>query len=158
MTNRNSLSLNNPSSVNSEDILTKKNLFCKNTEFEKLENKVTKNTPDTRPRKFKKDQSKRSSVYATQTENLSTCRNYTVINELTTSDYFGEISVLTKLPATATIHVVSHTICCELSEGDFQEFVNNFIDCKMKIEEKIHSYSDSYFRRLHRIMHNVPYL
>lgn len=139
-------------------MLDKKNLFYKNAEFEKLENKATKNTPETRPRSFKKIKSKRSIVYTNQTEGLRANKNYTVINELTTSDYFGEISVLTKLPATATIHVVSHTVCCELSSHDFQEFVNNFSDCKMKIEKKIHSYSDSYFRRLHRIMGNIPYL
>lgn len=37
--------------------------------------------------------------------------NYTVINELSKSNHFGEISVLTNLPVTATIHVVSTTIC-----------------------------------------------
>jgi hypothetical protein len=37
-------------------------------------------------------------------------KKYTIINELSKSDYFGEISIMTKIPATATIHVVAHTI------------------------------------------------
>jgi CRP-like cAMP-binding protein len=37
-------------------------------------------------------------------------KNYTVVNELSPSSYFGEISVLTNLPVTASIHTVSDVV------------------------------------------------
>ena len=40
--------------------------------------------------------------------------DHKVINELSQGDYFGEISLLTKLPPTASIHVISNTICFKL--------------------------------------------
>ena len=37
--------------------------------------------------------------------------NHHVINELSAGEYFGELSLISNLPATSTIHVVNSTIC-----------------------------------------------
>ena len=57
------------------------------------------------PLKFNKANFGYSSFFKSQES-----KQYTIINELSRSDYFGEISIMTKLPATATICVVANTI------------------------------------------------
>jgi len=37
-------------------------------------------------------------------------KNYAVMNELKNGNYFGEISLLTNLSVTASIHTVSNTV------------------------------------------------
>jgi hypothetical protein len=65
---------------------------------------IEKQVPETSI-KFKKENLEYSSFAKPQNS-----KQYTIINELSKSDYFGEISIMTKLPATATIHVVANTI------------------------------------------------
>ena len=85
--------------------------------------KHSKKLPKEEPVKFDKAKFGKSSFTIAQDS-----KHYTIINELSKSDYFGEISILTKLPATATIHVVANTICCSLERDKFMEFMSTFSD------------------------------
>lgn len=84
-------------------------------------------------------------------------KGHKVINELSQSDYFGEVSLLTNLPPTASINVISKAICYKLKRASFLQFLDNFKDCKTKIMEHIHSYQDIYFKRLHKIIKQVHF-
>ena len=53
-------------------------------------------------------------------------KRYKIINELEKGDYFGEISLITNLPITASIHTINMTICGVLTKENFMEFLNNF--------------------------------
>ena len=53
--------------------------------------------------------SRRSQVYELDGQNYHE-ENYRIINELSTSDYFGEVSLITNLPVTATVHAISNII------------------------------------------------
>lgn len=83
---------------------------------------------------------------------------YKIINELSKSDYFGEISLLTKLPVTSTVRTVSCTTLCTLTKPHFLQFVDNFLDCKEKLQKRQKSYNDNFFLALHRVLQNVPYI
>ena len=43
-------------------------------------------------------------------------KNYTTLNELGVGDYFGEISLMSKLPATASVHTAANTILVKLDK------------------------------------------
>ena len=45
---------------------------------------------------------------------IDATKNYTVLNELSIGSYFGEISALTNLPVTASVHTASNTICARI--------------------------------------------
>jgi CRP-like cAMP-binding protein len=108
-----------------------------------------KNTPEMNFQLKRRISMKSSKTYAPlESQN----KNYNIVNELSVSDYFGEISVLKDSLVTASIHVISHTICCEITQKDFSDFVENYSDCKQKLEAKIHTYMDSYFKDLHRLI------
>lgn len=98
------------SSIKSEDLLNSRNLARKSQPSKLLipnSNDVmetSKHIPET-PIKFNNENFGYSSFAKPQNN-----KQYTIINELSKSDYFGEISIMTKLPATATIHVVANTI------------------------------------------------
>lgn len=59
---------------------------------------------------FIKDLQERSEKKSPKDEPEKTKDRYKIINELSKSDYFGEISLMTKLPVTATIRAVSSTV------------------------------------------------
>ena len=125
--------------------------------FQTSKNKTFKNTPETNSRTALKRQDKGIDS-RTFDGNTKKMKNYKVINEMKEGDYFGEISVMTNHPATASIHTVALTVCCEIQKDHFLSFVNDFSDWKKKILDKIHTYSDQHFRDLHKIIRNVPYL
>ena len=90
------------------------------------------------------NRSRRSEIYEFD-EKDDNKENYKIINELSTSDYFGEVSLITNLPVTATVHAISNTIWWEMSKENFLNFLNNFTDSKQRIENRIQNYSDNFF-------------
>lgn len=58
---------------------------------------------------FTDNKTMRNSII-TKFSGLNKARNYTGLNELEAGDYFGEISLLSKLPITASVHTVSNSI------------------------------------------------
>ena len=91
--------------------------------------------------------------------NLSKCdANYKVIKELTSGDYFGELSVLTNLPITWTIHSINNMIVSTIEKEDFIKFLDDFGTCKTIINNKMYEYNDSYFQSLHKLIENIPVL
>lgn len=90
------------------------------------------------------NRSLRSQVYCYENQNENE-ENYKIINELSVSDYFGEVSLITNLPATATVHAISNTIWWEMSKQDFINFLDNFTDSRQRIENRIQNYSDNFF-------------
>ncbi|CAI2370102.1 unnamed protein product [Moneuplotes crassus] len=78
-----------------------------------------------------------------------------VINELSCGQYFGEISLLTRLPPTASIHVISTSICFKLRREKFNEFLDNCPDCKRKIKKNIFNYNDFYFKQMHKMVKHI---
>jgi len=76
-------------------------------------------------------------------------KNYTIINELGEGKYFGEISLLTNLPITATIHWISDVICGHLSKEAFLRFVDDFPEWKSQLSDTT-KYNDFFFQSLHK--------
>lgn len=156
LVSENLFSENHISSINSEDVLKEKGLSLKQQKdsFESNVKKIhRKKTPETSSRLRRQ-----KTIRSVLRDKSLFKKNYQVINELSAGNYFGEISVMTQLPATASIHAVSKSICCRISKKDFLAFIDNFSDCKSRLYSRIHEYTDSYFRFLHRIMSEVPYI
>lgn len=81
-----------------------------------------------------------------------------MIKELTNGDYFGEISLLTNLPVTCTIHTVSSMTIASIPKDLFIKFLDDFWTCKKSIYDKIEAYNDSYFLSLHKLIQGVTHL
>lgn len=88
---------------------------------------------------------------------MSESSGHKVINELSESKYFGEISCLTNLPATASIHVISHSTWFRLKKEQFSQFLENFNEWKTVVYETMYNYSDFYFKRTLKILKKVSY-
>ena len=84
-------------------------------------------------------------------------KRYKIINELEKENYFGEISLITNLPITASVHTVDLTICGVLSKEAFSEFLSNFQAAQREIMRKIYSYDDIYFNTLHSIIMSIKW-
>ena len=84
--------------------------------------------------------------------------NYKVVKELTNGDYFGEISLLTNLPVTCSIHSISNMIVSTIQREDMIKFLDDFQTWKIKIQDKMYEYNDSYFQSLHRLIESIPWL
>ena len=82
--------------------------------------------------------------------------NYTVINELEMGDYFGEISWLTNLSVTASIHTVSKTICGRLNKEALAEYLK-YNDSKIKMYKRMYKYNDPFFQTLIKWVKNIPF-
>lgn len=85
-------------------------------------------------------------------------RDYTVVNEIEKGSYFGEISLLTNLSCTASIHTVSNSICGRMSKEALFNFFHVYNDSKKKMEEQMYKYKDVFFQSLTKIVKNVPFL
>jgi len=55
-------------------------------------------------------------------------KKYKNIANLTAGNFFGEISMLTKLPVTSTIVCTERSICGYISKENFDKFMENFPD------------------------------
>ena len=85
-------------------------------------------------------------------------RNFTMVNELDEGKYFGEISLLTSLPTTCSIHTVSNTLCATLSKKHLERYFSDYIESKQIIFDLMHKYNDPFFKTLHKIIENIPKL
>lgn len=88
---------------------------------------------------------------------LTLVNNYTTLNELEDGKYFGEISLLSNLPATASVHTVSNTIWAKLHKTQLEDFLEEYAEAKAKLYEGMQIYSDSFFKTLHKILRNFKY-
>lgn len=82
--------------------------------------------------------------------------NYSVVNELESGSYFGEISMLTNLPVTASVHTASAVVCGRISKQSLMRFLDVFATARNKIYAKLYKYNDAFFRMLIKIIRNIP--
>ena len=94
----------------------------------------------------------------TQSDGKAEESNFTVVNELDGGKYFGEISLLTNLPTTCSIHTVSNTLCATLSKQYLEKYFSDYIDSQQIMLNLMHKYNDPFFKTLHRIIKNIPKL
>ena len=57
------------------------------------------------------------------------------VNELNDGDFFGEITLITGFPRTATVRTIAVTTCISLERGQFTKLVDRFPDLKRELSE-----------------------
>ncbi len=57
------------------------------------------------------------------------------VNVLTDGDFFGEITLITGFPRTATIRTIAVTTCISLGRGQFTKLIDRFPDLKRELSE-----------------------
>lgn len=95
------------------------------------------------------------SIIATHASFNRSNKNYVVVNELESGSYFGEISLLTNLPATASVHTVSNTVCGRMSREALLNFFDVFTESRKQVAEKLFRYNDPFFASLVKAVRNV---
>jgi hypothetical protein len=82
---------------------------------------------------------------------------YAVMNELVKGSYFGEISILTNLNATASIHTVNNLVCGRLNKQALINYFAIYTESKQKMIENMYKYNDTFFNTLSRGIKNSRY-
>lgn len=62
---------------------------------------------------------------------------YTLINELSTGGYFGEIALMTKLKRTCSVFAINSVVVGVVSKDDFLQLTENSTDFKHRVLTKI---------------------
>ena len=57
------------------------------------------------------------------------------VNVLTDGDFFGEITLITGFPRTATVRTIAVTTCISLERGQFTKLIDRFPDLKRELSE-----------------------
>lgn len=130
--------------------------FEENKGFSENEENNTENLFNLHLDKRQTDTRKNMSEQEPSTLTLVPNKNYTILNELEKGKSFGEVSLLTNLSATASVHTITSSICARLQKDYFLRFLDNYPEARTKIEEWMNARSDPFFKNMHRIMENVP--
>jgi hypothetical protein len=73
---------------------------------------------------------------------------YAIMNELEKGSYFGEISILTNLTATASIHTVNNIVCGRLNKKALFDYFLIYNESKQKMIANMYKYNDAFFNSL----------
>jgi hypothetical protein len=84
-------------------------------------------------------------------------KKYAVMNELVKGSYFGEISILTNLNATASIHTVNNLVCGRLNKQALVNYFSIYTESKQKMIENMYKYNDTFFNALSKSIKNSRY-
>jgi len=57
------------------------------------------------------------------------------VNVLNDGDFFGEITLITGFPRTATVRTVAVTTCISLERGQFTKLIDRFPDLRRELSE-----------------------
>lgn len=82
---------------------------------------------------------------------------YAVMNELEKGAYFGEISILTNLTATASIHTVNNIVCGRLNKQALLDYFLIYHESKQKMMMNMYKYNDAFFNSLSKCIKNIRY-
>lgn len=106
---------------------------------------------------FSNDESYKANHYLNDELCEASRVKYKVIKQLHPGDHFGEISIMSNLTVTSTVICTEKTLCGSLSLEEFQAFMFNFPDTKLKIMNQIYGYMDDFFFMLHKCIRNVHF-
>ena len=82
-----------------------------------------------------------------KTTETSTTIKERIVYEFKSGDYFGEVSLVIKIPRTATIKATENTTLLELTNSDFQKFIPHQNQIKQNLERVAHERIAQSFRR-----------
>ena len=73
--------------------------------------------------------------------------NQRIVYEFKDGDYFGEVSLVIKIPRTATIKAIQDTTLLELRKSDFQKLIGDDNSIKLSLQQVAHERIAQSFRR-----------
>ena len=79
------------------------------------------------------------------------------VSKLGQGDYFGEVSILTNSPRTATVKSTNYSTMACINKGKFYDLCSNFPDILMKMQQKALQYTDPWTKFKLALLHQVDY-